>query len=114
MDIEDLRSICLQLRHTEESIKWGNDLVFTIGAKMYCIAGMDHPLQFSLKVPAENFDEWCARPGVQPAPYLARASWILLQQPQNFSLDEIKQLVAESYQLVAAKLTKKQKAELGI
>jgi predicted DNA-binding protein (MmcQ/YjbR family) len=114
MDIEDLRRICLQLPKTEEEIKWGNDLVFMVGKKMFCISNMEHPLQFSLKVAAENFEEWCARPGVQPAPYLARANWILLQQPQNFSLVEIKQLIEESHRLVVAKLTKKQKLELGL
>lgn len=95
-----------------ESVKWESNLVFTVGTKMFCIADLDGEFAFSLKVPSDQFEDWCARPGAIPAPYLAKASWIKLVQPAAFSLKEITGLVAQSYQLVWAKLPKKVKADL--
>ena len=41
MDIETLRSICLSFPAATEEIKWQQDLAFMVGAKMFCIAGLD-------------------------------------------------------------------------
>lgn len=114
MDIEQLQQICLQQPGATEAVKWGSNLVFAVGTKMFCIADLDGEFAFSLKVPSDQFEDWCARPGAIPAPYLAKAGWIKLVQPANFSLKEISNLVAQSYRLVLAKVPKKQRAELGL
>ena len=38
MNIETLRKICSSLPAVTEDIKWGNDLVFTVGDKMFSVA----------------------------------------------------------------------------
>lgn len=113
MDIETLQAICLKMPKATEEVKWEHNLVFAVGGKMFCITHFDGPAVFSVKVPAESFDEWTATPGIIPAPYLARAKWIQVQQPEKFSLSEIEDLVRESYRLVVAGMPKKLKSELG-
>jgi predicted DNA-binding protein (MmcQ/YjbR family) len=92
MDIEDLRKYCLSLPAVTEDIKWENDLVFSVGGKMFCAAGLEPPLRFSFKVGDEEFEEISVRDGFKPAPYLARAKWVLLTQPSKLHANEWKDL----------------------
>lgn len=114
MNAEKLREICLQLPKATEEIKWGNDLVFSIGGKMFCITTFDEPFKASFKVPEEQFEELCNREGFSPAPYLARAKWVQAVNETGLSREDWKGFIHLSYSLVAAKLTKKQKIELRI
>lgn len=43
MNLEELRAFCLSLPGTEEDIKWGNNLCFTLAGKIYCIADLEPP-----------------------------------------------------------------------
>src|SRR5687768_12450273 len=61
-------------------IKWEADLVFMVDAKMFCalcVAGPEKG-KLAFKVESGRFLELTDRPGVIPAPYLARAHWIAL------------------------------------
>jgi predicted DNA-binding protein (MmcQ/YjbR family) len=49
-----------------------------------------------------------------PAPYLARARWVHLANPAAWPDDELAGHLAIAHGLVAAKLTKKARAELGL
>jgi predicted DNA-binding protein (MmcQ/YjbR family) len=40
MNVEDIQNICRQLPAVTEDIKWGHDLVFSIGGKMFCVVGL--------------------------------------------------------------------------
>jgi predicted DNA-binding protein (MmcQ/YjbR family) len=114
MNTEIVRTICLQLPAVTEEIKWGADLVFTIGGKMFCVTSFDEPFKASFKVPEEQFEELCQREGFIPAPYLARAKWVQVTNNAYLSKKEWESFLRESYERVKAKLTKKQKTELGI
>jgi predicted DNA-binding protein (MmcQ/YjbR family) len=114
MNTETLRDICLKLPATIEEIKWGADLVFTIGGKMYCVTSFEEPFKVSFKVPDEEFEALCQHQGVVPAPYLARAKWVMVLSEAGFSRLEWESYIRRSYALVSAKLTKKQKQELGL
>ena len=113
-DIDQLRAYCLLLPALTEDIKWGNDLVFSIGNKMFCAAGLEQPLKFSFKVKDEDFEELSSREGFTPAPYLARAKWVLVTQPSRLKANEWKELIRGSYELVKNKLPKKIRTELNI
>jgi predicted DNA-binding protein (MmcQ/YjbR family) len=113
MDIDQLRSYCLSLPGVTEDIKWGNDLVFSVGAKMFCVAGLESPLKFSFKVKDEEFEEISNSEGFMPAPYMARARWVLVTK-LKLGKKEYQHFINQSYELVKAKLTKKIKAELGL
>ena len=111
-DIDQLREYCLSLPGATEDIKWENDLVFSIGGKMFCAAGLEPPLRFSFKVADEEFDEMSNKVGFKPAPYLARAKWVLATENSGLANKEWKQYVKNSYQLVKKKLPKKLLADL--
>ena len=114
MDIEELRKICTSLPKVTEDIKWGNDLCFSIGGKMFCVTGLSSPMKICIKVRDEEFEELCATPDIIPAPYLARSKWILVQNVNRFSKKEWKHYIAQSYQLKIDKLPKKVLKELNL
>lgn len=96
-----------------EDVKWDNDLVFSVGGKMFCAmeAGSGRGLAF--KVEESRFLELTDRPGIVPAPYLARAHWISLAEADALAEAETKALIRRSYELVRAKLTRKLQREFA-
>ena len=114
MDIEWLRKICLSLPASSEEIKWGNDLCFLVVGKMYCVTGLTEPSSLSFKVPDEDFEELSTSPGFIPAPYMARAKWVQLTDPNKITKKELEKFIKQSYELVKAKLTKKARLDAGL
>jgi predicted DNA-binding protein (MmcQ/YjbR family) len=115
MDIETLRRYCLSLPHATEGIQWGNDLLFRIGGKMFAVAALERtPICISFKCTPEEFAELTEREGIIPAPYMARNNWVLLENLDVLPRAELKRLIEDSYAMVAAKLPKKVKVELGL
>jgi len=108
MDIESIRNICKKLPSVTEDIKWGNDLCFMIGGKMFCVAPMDTPLKVSVKVTDEEFGELTNLPGIIPAPYVARYKWIFVEDVNVISEKKWEYYITQSYNLVKAKLSKKE------
>ena len=115
MNLEKLRKHCLTYPAATEQIQWGADLVFKVGGKMFAVAatepGAGHRLSF--KCSDEGFAELLEREGIVPAPYMARAKWVALETFDALSDREIQERIREAYDLVFAKLTKKQQAEIG-
>ena len=107
MDIEHLREFCLSLPHVEEDVKWGNDLCFLVGKKMFCVTGLSGSFGVSLKVKNEEFDELTTLSDIIPAPYLARYKWVFVKNADCFSRDEWEHYIRQSYTLVKSKLPKK-------
>jgi predicted DNA-binding protein (MmcQ/YjbR family) len=108
MNIDWIRDLCLSFPQTTEQIQWGDDLVFKVAGKIHAVTVL-HPAKIWLcfKVSPENFVELTERPGIIPAPYLARAKWVALETKDALSSDELTQLLRESYDMVVAKLPKK-------
>jgi predicted DNA-binding protein (MmcQ/YjbR family) len=105
MMLEAVRSICLAFPGATEDVKWGADLAFCVGGKMFCVVYLEPPHPMSFKCSAEDFAGLIERPGLRPAPYLARAMWIqeevLGEALERF---EVERLLRASYDLVAAGL----------
>jgi predicted DNA-binding protein (MmcQ/YjbR family) len=114
MEIDWLRKICLSLAAVTEDVKWGNDLVFSVGGKMFCVAALEPPFGCSFKVKDEEFEEVSTKDGFMPAPYMARAKWIKVNGPSKLNKKEWEHYIQQSYDLVKMKLTKKQREQLGI
>ena len=115
MSSEDaLYDYCRGLPAVTEDIKWGHDLVFSVGGKMF--AGFQQPKghPFGFKVDPAVFDAMTSRKGITPAPYAARFHWVSVATLSTLSLKESKALLAESHRLVAEKLPKKFRARLGL
>lgn len=114
MDLETLRSLCLQLPAVTEDIKWEKDLCFLIGGKMFCVTGLEQAFSASFKVSEEDFGRLTALPGIVPAPYLARYSWVLAENGHCLSHQEWEQAITQAYQLVRDKLPAKTRKQLGL
>ena len=115
MDIENIRLMCKQLPGVTEDIKWGNDLVFSVGGKMFCVAGLEQsPTTASFKVTDEEFDEMSSRSGFKPAPYVAKYKWVWMDDINKLKKAEWKHYVKQSYDLVKEKLPAKVKKQLGL
>jgi predicted DNA-binding protein (MmcQ/YjbR family) len=107
MNIEELREYCLSLKNVTEDIKWGNDLCFCIGKKMFCVVPLSGNLSVTFKVTPEEFDELSVRDGFKPAAYLARAKWVTLTDVSFVTKKELKGYINQSYGIIGAKLPKK-------
>jgi predicted DNA-binding protein (MmcQ/YjbR family) len=113
MHIEDLQQLCTSLPYVTTDIKWGHDLCFCIGEKMFCVAGLDQqPTSASFKVLDEEFEEMTNKNGIIPAPYVARYKWVLVEDITTLSKQEWEHYVKQSYQLVKDKLPPKIKKTL--
>lgn len=115
MNEQVLRSWLGQWPGVEESVKWEDDLVFSVAGKMFCVICLRGPQagSMSFKVEDERFLELTERPGFIPAPYLARAHWVHIAQPQRVAAEELRGLVRRSYELVREKLPKRTQRELA-
>ena len=109
MDLKTLQSFCQTLPGTTEDLKWGNDLCFLVGQKMYAVLSIheDTPPAISIKTTPELFEVLTQREGIRPAPYLARYKWITLNHLNVIPEDELFSLIQDSYQMILAKLPKK-------
>ncbi len=114
MDVEFIRRCCRALPHTTEQVQWGNDLVFKVAGKMYAVTCLEPAkVVLSFKCSPEDFADLTERPGIVPAPYMARAQWVGLESEDALTGAEIKRYLKQSYDLVFAKLPKKTQAELA-
>ena len=113
MDIDALRRFCLKFPHATENIQWGYDLCFKVDGKLFAVTPLEPaPVRLSFKCSPQNFTELCERPGIRPAPYMARAQWVALEQLDTLPDSELRELLAESYRLVWERLPKKRQQEL--
>jgi predicted DNA-binding protein (MmcQ/YjbR family) len=113
MNIDQLRKLCLSFPAVTEQIQWGDALLFKVAGKMFAVASLEPArVWLSLKVTPEGFAELTERPGIIPAPYLARAKWIALESRDALSPAELAPLLRSSYDLVVAKLPRKTRESL--
>jgi len=107
MTSTDLEKLCLSLKGAKADIKWGNDLCYTVGSKMFCVTNLQGPFFVSFKTTAEEFGELTARDGIKPAPYSARHGWVLVENREAFRPAEWKSRILQSYDLVVNRLPKR-------
>jgi predicted DNA-binding protein (MmcQ/YjbR family) len=107
MTVDMLRTICRTLPDVTEDIKWGHDLCFCVAGKMFTVVNLERPHSVAFKCTPETFGELIERPGIIPAPYMARNMWVQEQELGDV-LDrrELESLVRTSYDLVVSKLPK--------
>ena len=102
-----MRAICRTLPNVTEDIKWGHDLCFCVWGKMFTVVNLERPHSIAFKCTPETFGELIERPGIIPAPYMARNMWVQEQElGEVLDRGELETLVRTSYDLVVAKLPK--------
>lgn len=114
MNIDQLREFCLSMPHATEDVKWGSDLTFLIGGKMFAVTGLEAAnVSVSFKCTPEKFAELVELEGIRPADYVARYFWVTVENTDALPADDLKSLITISYNMVRDKLPKKLKNELS-
>jgi predicted DNA-binding protein (MmcQ/YjbR family) len=105
MNVDSIRAYCLSFPEATEKLQWGDALCFKIRAKMFAVLGLDQ-VRLTFKCTPETFAELIERPDVRPSPYLGRHDWVMLDRLDALRNDELKDVIRQSYEMVAAKAPK--------
>jgi predicted DNA-binding protein (MmcQ/YjbR family) len=121
MNIETLRKFLLSLPHVEETMQWGDNLLFwvgdkSIGGKMFAVANLERDSNGVLSFAAgpERYHELLETEGVFPAPYMARNFWVAIERYSVFSSSELERLLRSAHQITFAKLPKRTRDVLAM
>jgi predicted DNA-binding protein (MmcQ/YjbR family) len=121
MDSESARAFLLRLPHVEETLQWGNNLVFwvgdkAIGGKMFALMNLDADSNGVLSFAAgpEGAAELLEIDGIFPAPYLARAHWVAMERWNVLRTSELQARLRAARDIVEAKLTKRTRNVLAM
>lgn len=112
---DELDALCSAWPGVTRSIKWEVDLVYSVAGKMFvvlCTLGPERG-RLSFRVEPDRFLEMTEQPGMMPAPYMARAFWVSVIEPERFPRRDLEAFVRRSYELVRANLPKKTQASLA-
>jgi predicted DNA-binding protein (MmcQ/YjbR family) len=93
-------------------VQWGADRVYKVGGKMFAVLGPAGTASFKANDVA--FEMLTQTGAGRPAPYMARAKWVFFDDLSVLSAQEWRAYLVTAHDLVAAKLTRKARAELGL
>lgn len=102
MNVDSIRAYCLSFPQATENLQWGDDLCFKIGGKIFTIVSLDNP-RLCFKCTPETFAELIEREDIHPAPYVGRYKWVMLDRLDAVAWEELRELIRQSYEMVAAK-----------
>ncbi|MGE3109898.1 MAG: MmcQ/YjbR family DNA-binding protein [Phycisphaerales bacterium] len=107
-----LVKFCRSLPYATSDIKWGDNLIFSIGGKIF--AGFDTSASgyYSFKCTEQTFLRLIQKPGIVPAPYSARFFWVQVRRPRALTLPQARQLLREAYGIILAGLPKRTQTRL--
>jgi predicted DNA-binding protein (MmcQ/YjbR family) len=118
LTLDDYDSFCASLHSATHVVQWGGAHVWKVGGKVFAIAGWSgaEELGVTFKCSEIAFDVLREQPGMRPAPYLASRGmkWIQWRSPESMDDNTLKDYIRESHRLIARKLPKKIRAELGL
>ena len=112
MTVEDIRDFCISLPKAREDIKYGSDLCFSIGKKIFCGTRMEGPFKTGIKCDESDFAELIEREGIVPMPQLSATYWIRIENDKALTAQEWKRYIKKSYRLVLKALPKKIKGAI--
>ncbi|HTY85004.1 MAG TPA: MmcQ/YjbR family DNA-binding protein [Silvibacterium sp.] len=121
MNVESVRAFLLMLPHVEETIQWGDNLVFwvgdkAVGGKMFALANLskDGHGVLSFAAGPERYAELLEIEGVFPAPYMARIYWVAIDRFDIFPSNELKEHLRNAHTITYQKLPKRTKEVLDM
>lgn len=118
MTLAEYNAFCAALPATTHVVQWGGADVWKVGGKVFAL-GRDEAggaLFVSFKCSPMAYEMLRDAPGCRPAPYLASRGmkWIQRFSDESLPDDSFRDYLRESHRLVAAGLTRKLRAELGL
>ncbi len=111
---DPLHDFCRGLPRVTEDVKWGDNLVFSVGSKMFASFRLPDGEPFGFKVDPGSFDVLVQQEGILPAPYAARFHWVSVVGRDVLPTDVVRDLIERSHELVSAGLSRKMRRELGL
>jgi predicted DNA-binding protein (MmcQ/YjbR family) len=107
MTVDEIREYCMTFPQATENLQWGDDLCFKIGGKIFAILALTAvPQKVCFKCTPEKFGELIEREDIAPAPYVGRYKWVIMHRLDALGHDELKDLIRQSYEIVAANAPK--------
>lgn len=115
MNIEEFRTYCLNLKGTTEELPFDEKtLVFKVMGKMFVLTNIDVFEQINIKCDPEKAIELREQyEDVIPGYHMSKKHWNTVILHNTIDDKNIYAWIKDSYDLVVAKLTKKQKEELS-
>ncbi len=117
MNRAEFDTYCRSLKATTNVEQWGGATVWKIGGKIFAICshwGEGPADRISFKCSDMTYAILCEQNGIVPAPYLARAKWVQINDPDAMSDDDIRTYIKAAYRIITGKLTRRKRAELGV
>ena len=121
MDNERIRAFCLSLPHVAETVNWGHNLVFwvgdrDIGGKMFAVIDLENTGSgvLSFHCGAARFHQLIEIEGIVPAPYSARAFWVMAERWDVLRQREFEDELRKAHTLIYEKLPKRTKTILAM
>ncbi len=118
MTVDEFNTFCASLPHSNHVVQWGGAHVWKVADKVFAIGGWSkgENLAVTFKVSALGFEVLQDQAGLRPAPYLASRgmTWIQRFGDETMGDEELKSHIRDSHRLVAQKLPKKTRLELGL
>jgi predicted DNA-binding protein (MmcQ/YjbR family) len=93
--------------------QWGG-VVGKVGGKVFVMFGLEGPPVIIFKVTEMSFDMLTGIEGIRPPAYFAKRHWVAVHKGAELPVKDLRAYIAKSHELVAAGLTKKLRAELGL
>lgn len=114
MNIEDLRIFCLSFKSVEESFPFDEStIVFKVKGKLFCLTNIDKFELVNVKCDPEKALELREQyDAVLPGYHMNKKHWNSLRMDGSLSSEFIKECIIHSYELIVAKLPKKEQALL--
>lgn len=111
MTREEVETCALALPAATKVVQWGGSDVYKVGGKVFAIYGLRGGLSF--KVSQIGFEVLTSGGPGRQAPYLAKGHWVIVDLEQ-LDAEEASGWIATAHGLIAAKLTRAARAELGL
>ena len=92
-------------------VQWGGSDVYKVGGKVFAVSGFDDGLAF--KVTEIGFVVLTDDGPGRQAPYFAKGHWVVVDM-DNLDPEDTAGWLATAHSIVAAKLTRAVRAELGL
>lgn len=116
MELSELKTYLQSKLAVTEELPFGPEaLVYKVCGKMYAlVAWQEVPLKITLKVdPAQAELQRAMFASIKPGYYMNKQHWNTIELSGELSDAQLTGLIDDSYQLVVAKLTKKERATLA-
>ncbi|HYJ64091.1 MAG TPA: MmcQ/YjbR family DNA-binding protein [Parafilimonas sp.] len=115
MNVETLREYCLSKKAVTEDFPFGEStLVFRVKNKIFLLVSLDSsPLQFNAKCEPDKAIELREQyDAIQPGYHMNKKHWNTVVIDGSISTVLIKEMINDSYDLIAQSLPKKLREEL--